>query len=507
MASLVKKAKLQHEAAGFTEVIERGRGSITSRNPITGKSVVSSAVGGVGLHFGAGPFTEENEIDTDWIDADSILDAPWLYKVVQAGYNLYFAPGNQGFDAGQILKYVHPGSGAEVAFQPQQLQWTNDISQISAIDSPQAVTPTITGDRLEFANAFGAGLDFVWAAQGTRLAKFLHISQLSDIGSPPQYIIDGGNPVLRLQFIFKKSSSVGVYVNGVLWNEKSNNPVETIGNIEFRSGGETLWYFRKPAAFDGSTGQVPPPVIRQRLRASAQNLFVDVLVPWAWLRDAVYPVVIDPTVEENPQAAGDDYYGATTPSDIDTGADSLTIGHEDGWTGVYGAVRFPTVTITEGATVDTAYVNFDAFESDSSTTCNVSIWAVDEATPAAATTNGEVSTDVGLSTTATVAWSSIPAWTAGTNYNSAEIKTIIQELLDSYGATFGAGTAHVLLYFWNNSSSANAQRRVSAYGNYKGYDSALLHVEYTESGGATTIPGLRPLGIKKGIARKVTGTL
>jgi hypothetical protein len=64
MASPARDAKLRHEQAGFTEVVERGRGWLRSRNSSTGRYALTTQVGNIGWHRGAGPFTEADEVDT-----------------------------------------------------------------------------------------------------------------------------------------------------------------------------------------------------------------------------------------------------------------------------------------------------------------------------------------------------------------------------------------------------------------------------------------------------------
>ena len=137
MASPVKDAKLKHETDGFTEVDERGKGWLRSRNPSTGQYALTTQVGNRGWHFGAGEFTEANEVDTAWVTGDS---APYRLRMELADYNAYAGLDDAiNFDAGQIVKYVNPDTGESVALQPQQLQWTNDLDQIDPICAPMEV--------------------------------------------------------------------------------------------------------------------------------------------------------------------------------------------------------------------------------------------------------------------------------------------------------------------------------------------------------------------------------
>ena len=154
MASPVKKAKADAQTKWLgAVVVGRGKGSIKHLHPDdyaagmsetdTGaRAMFDTQVGGRGWHFGDGPFDDANEVDTEWVDAHPIDDAPWQKKMVLADYNAYaFREATHPFDQGQLIEYVHPASGEAVNFQPTQLQWTNDLDQISPIADPQAVRP------------------------------------------------------------------------------------------------------------------------------------------------------------------------------------------------------------------------------------------------------------------------------------------------------------------------------------------------------------------------------
>ena len=159
------------------------------------------------MHFGP---SEDQEINTAWQPGV----APWNFQMLQAGYNA-FALAN--FSSGQIVKYVHPGTGESIAFQPQHLQYTNDLDQIQAIANPQSVSAVVQNeDVLFWQGAFGPGMDIRWQTQTARLDKRLIVDQASRWPTPTAQIIAGGNPVARLQFIFQVSNGIDIFVNDVL---------------------------------------------------------------------------------------------------------------------------------------------------------------------------------------------------------------------------------------------------------------------------------------------------
>ena len=375
MAKPVKDAKLKAQTIWpGAAVVERGKGSIKHQHPTNlERFMLDTQVGGRGWHFGDGPFTEANEVDTAWVDADPILDAPWQKKMVLADYNAYaFREPTLGFDQGQLIEYRHPASGESVAFQPMQLQWTNDLDQISAIADPQNVSAVIDDDTLTWVDAYGSGIDFEWQTQSARLSKKLIIQNSGSLGAPPQYIIDGGNAVLRVQFILQKSDDVEIWVDGVEWNEKGNNPVDTADNVEFRIEVEKLWHLTAPrvCGIDPDENYIYPDV-RYHFRASAQNLFVEVRVPWSFLETAVYPVVIDPTIDPDIDAGDQDWhwgewYGGGY---INLTDDGLRLGNKDnsGNNDPQNAgCRFAISGPSGSATVDSSYIEIESYYGDDS---------------------------------------------------------------------------------------------------------------------------------------------
>jgi hypothetical protein len=468
------RVQAQHPGATVTS---RGRKSITHQHPTaTNKFMLDASVGP--LHIEG----TETEIDSDWVDADPVLDAPWIKKMVLADYNAYFGPGTQEFNAGQIIKYVHPDSGEDVTFEVQQLQWTNDLDQIEPIGDPSAVVPTsLTDDIVRWEDCFDdggvpiSGLDFEWHTQPTRLSKKLIIDSLSTIGSPPQFIIDGGNPVIRVQFIFQKSSGIEIWIDGVEWDEKANNPQSTTGNVEFRltSTGETLWWFRKAFVVDGEDRQDNPAI--QRFRKTGPNLFVEVRVPWSYLETASYPVIIDPSVEDTVAVTADD-----GTSEHGAGRDWWDDDFTAGYIGDYsndqiGVWSMFTVTIPSGATIDSGcYLSYYIInDGDGSEVSKIA--AEDTGTPANPTTYDEYETDIGNATTAKVDWDG----EMGLAYQSSpEIQSIIAELQASYDYSSGAD---ILMLWYDDGCATNKYYTVNDYDSSTSRP-ATLHIEYTESG-------------------------
>jgi len=234
------------------------------------------------------------DIDNSWVPSTV---EPWQYEMTKDDYHAY---AYSLFNWGQIMKFELGGNS--VAFQPMDLQWTNALNQLQVISGPQSVSATVdnqpvemltdvygTIGNLRWQNAYGVGRNFVWSANPGLLRPLLEIN--STLPTPAAYIINGGNVSLRQSFIFAPTSSLGIYVNGLLWDKSST--VLTNQPIEFKSGSQVLWYFFPASCWSSALNQTPPSVTT-RLRKAGSNLWLDILVPYEWLQTAVYPIYIDP---------------------------------------------------------------------------------------------------------------------------------------------------------------------------------------------------------------------
>ncbi len=140
-------------------------------------------------------------------------------------------------------------------------------------------------------------------------------------------------------------------------------------------------------------------------------------------------------------------------------------------------MRFLNVTIPNNATIITAYLTPTAKNDDAHIVVNSIIHGEDADN---AVTFDDYADYAGRDrTAASVNWNAIDAWTAETEYDSPEIKTIIQEIVDR--GSWASGNAMVI--FWDdhddNTDHDDDHTR-------RGYGHALsdtkcakLHIEYT----------------------------
>lgn len=177
-----------------------------------------------------------------------------------------------------------------------------------------------------------------------------------------------------------------------------------------------------------------------------------------------------PTVNITPAAGADDGYDS---GGYNNSFPFIRVGSISG-TGTNMAVRFPSTTIPQGATISTAKITFYGYEdfSGSPNNCNTLVYFEDADSP------GQIAdaTDLnGRSLSSGVAWNTTASVSFGVAYDTPELSSILQTPVNrgSFGGT-------VMSIVKNNGSSTNAWRGYCSY-NY-GSNLQNLNVTYTTGG-------------------------
>jgi type IV pilus assembly protein PilY1 len=143
-----------------------------------------------------------------------------------------------------------------------------------------------------------------------------------------------------------------------------------------------------------------------------------------------------------------------------------------------GGMRFTVVTIPKNATIDNAKLTFIARSSDNGSICKTEISGEKIANALTFGTSADFDTRRNNSrTTAVVQWDSIGAWVAGSTYDSPDITSIIQEIVNQ--ATWASGNALVLFWddFANRSTGTDSVRSAKSY-DQSTTECVLLTVNY-----------------------------
>ena len=172
------------------------------------------------------------------------------------------------------------------------------------------------------------------------------------------------------------------------------------------------------------------------------------------------------TLERRVSAGSDD--AEQRGSSIDLSSSDLEL-VMDGSTNQVVGIRFTNITIPQGRTIQSAWIQFETDEAQSETTnLTLQVQAIDSAPTFSSSNNVSARTKTG-----SVAWGPVPAWgtvgQAGTNQRTTDIKSLIQAVVNRSGwssgnalAIFIAGTGHRTARAFEGSASG----------------APLLHVEY-----------------------------
>ena len=174
-----------------------------------------------------------------------------------------------------------------------------------------------------------------------------------------------------------------------------------------------------------------------------------------------------------PAASGDDGYREVPGLQISQG--SLFYGN--GFGGALNAfIRFPNVTIPEAASIESAYIKFTDSDGYSTTTVNVRIYCHDVDDAIAPTNSTEFDALLAGATTAYSDYDGVSVYADGVQYDSVSLVDPLQEIVNRAG--FSSGNA-VMFLVYDNGSSSNAFRSVSAFDQSGGAEKAELHVEWS----------------------------
>jgi len=428
--------------------------------------------------------------DSQWVEIDPVLlptAEPYYRQMTDANYQVYVM---EEFNAGQIAKFSKGGQSVE--FQPMALEWINELEMIQPIAMPHAVTPIVDHEiidnylpsysphvgKIEWLDAYGQNIHFEWQTTNTRLNKIITVSGLNDLPPPEPYL--GDNVSLRFNMIFAPTAGLDIFVDGVLWDKKTK--VQTFDHIYFIDQNDTvLWSFAPLLYWDSSnnpeTGQGQSIAT---LEKRGNKLYISVLVPYEWLESATFPVFIDVDVDEVVAASEDDGV-----EDYTTGNTVINLGFWSIGSSAYeySGVRYASVTIPNGATINAANLTCYSQIADSGSYVAY-LYGEDTSAPSVYTA-GEANYDITSRsrTTANVTISStvLGDWAIDTVYYLPDMSAIVQELVDSYD--YSGGAAMAFMSIWISGTGERMANTWDADPN----TAVKLHIEYTPGAG-TVIP-------------------
>ena len=244
-----------------------------------GKFVQISFLGFANYHNGS----EYLPIETQIVNSsDPLFD----YEVTKGIYQSYF---KENPTEGQVVKFMIDSE--YITYQPIALSYRNDLSQLQQINMVQEVIGVPNNNSFLYKDAYGENIDLQYSYWNDYLREELIINSLSDLTSPEQYIIEGGNPTLDLDFILTTNSNK-ILIDGVDWDKSSE--IETSNEVYIKDDlGNVIYYLKKLYAYDSNNSMQP---LTYNFRKVGQDLFVTIKTPYSWISNIsrVYPIYIDP---------------------------------------------------------------------------------------------------------------------------------------------------------------------------------------------------------------------
>lgn len=221
-------------------------------------------------------------VNTNIIESN---DPGFDYMGESAYYTAYFKANPA---QGQVVKFVK--NGLEITFQPMALNYRNDLNQLEQIYQINNVVGLAQNNQFIYPDAYGDGRDLVYEYKASQLKEKLLLN--SQLPMPAQYIIDGGNPVLELNYILSTNSQ-HIIIDGVDWDKNSNKLTQNEVYI-MDDFGNILYYLPRPYAVDNTGTKVRA---SYGFKKQGSSLYVSVYVPYEWLSNVnrEYPIIIDPT--------------------------------------------------------------------------------------------------------------------------------------------------------------------------------------------------------------------
>jgi hypothetical protein len=221
------------------------------------------------------------------LDFETSTDPLYDYQTNNLG--LYMAYFKEDPTEGQVVKIIK--DGGEFFFQPMDLNYRNSLDQLQQIDMINPVIGSPSDNIFNYSGAYGPGIDLIFQHGEDNLKEELIIFDKFVLPSPAQYIIDGGNITLDLDFIISYSNNVDLYVEGDIWNRQ--NTMTTSEDIDLKIGSQTIYTIPKPISYN-ETNSINSYF---ELKRQGNSLFLNLKTDYNFINNSIGQIRLDPTIQ------------------------------------------------------------------------------------------------------------------------------------------------------------------------------------------------------------------
>jgi len=432
------------------------------------------------IHYRQDPFstTEQyKEIDLDII-ATPLED--WDYAVEDNGYQVHVW--NSRFIQGKDVPYIAEfrRAGKSISMCPLQLKIGATI-----IEPVIGIEPIIDNEAYTIAwkDAFGSGIDYRYNLRPDEFFKTVIINEP----------LPDGTITLTLGLAWGNDTrSANGFANGVQLGGLPNNIDNTPANEALENSqrfayldelGRQVFWMQEPEAWDSGENRQK---LDWKLKRHGNKVYAELSV--GDISGWQYPIYIDTDISEEQVGA-----------DVDDALTRYQAARWYGYTANYvGAgyqsssfhakccgMRFLTIPIPQAATINSAALSFHAYSTIGTSTANTEIQAYD-ADNATSNLSLQATWDSYFPsnlTTASVDWNITSTWTDGNWYDSPDISSVIQEIIDRPGWV----SNNNMIIFWHDYDDDSTVERQGDDYHWDATGAAKFNASYNEASSGQVI--------------------
>lgn len=209
-------------------------------------------------------------------------------KTRNTSYDLYLKSNSNW---GNMMRYCVNESGEEFClhYQSSEMSYRNQYGSSDYISSIKSVVGDVDGSIINYVGVFpNTNLSF---NSEKRYVKELY--SISELPREPSTWL-GDESQITLDFAgYVDFPNLEIWSNDIEYTSKS---FITYEKIEFKKGNKIIFELPKPIAYDSNGSSIN---LQYEVKKSGNSIWFYIRTPYSWLKNAVYPVYIDPTVWQN----------------------------------------------------------------------------------------------------------------------------------------------------------------------------------------------------------------